>query len=55
VLKSLQQTVCPKNFEFFHFSAKVRFLSDGRLYVDDGREANVYDSGEGRLQGRHSE
>ena len=45
VLKSLQQSTCQKNLEFFHFSTQVHFLSDGRLFIDDGLEINIYNSG----------
>ena len=45
VLKSLQQSTCKKNLEFVHFLTQVHFLSDGRLFIDNGLEINIYDSG----------
>jgi hypothetical protein len=41
-LKEMQLKLCPRDHDFFFPPTKVRFLSDGNLFVDDGEMMTVY-------------
>jgi hypothetical protein len=44
-VKFMHLSLCPENYGFLPQTTRVILLSDGRLFIDNGAVAEVYDDG----------